>query len=343
MTLRTSLLAAALALAAGANTRHAAAHPPPEGAGAPGATDAERRAPRGESDAESPATDAEGEAREARLELNADTVVGTGRRAATGEAQAEHATAASTVLEASYLVAPALRAGLLLPFSHESIAPAGGDAFTQNALGNVALSLAYQRPLSRPLSWRAGLTLAAPTAAGDRFAASEARARAAEANEWAALTRAYAEDELFAPHHAGAVPALGLDYRGRSVEFGGAIKVPLLAREGGADPSRESGLDESPLAVEVIPSAYGFYDIRPAHLALGASAYAVYFAVDEVHARRPEAGRSEPKVQPVVEPEARVTLRPFRLALGYILPLGGRLGGHERHAGGVRFALGAEI
>lgn len=88
------------------------------------------------------------------------------------------------------------------------------------------------------------------------------------------------------------MPALGLDYRPGSVELGGGLKAPLLAREGGADPSRESGLTESALAVEVVPSAYGFYNLRPAHLALGASAYAVYFAVDEVRARGRPAARS---------------------------------------------------
>jgi hypothetical protein len=282
---------------------------------------------------------------EARLELGVDTVVGFGRRTASGEAEAERVTAASSVVEGSYLVVPSFRVGALIPFSHEIIRPAGEPAFAENALGNVALTLAYEHELARALTGRVGLTLAAPTASGDRFAESEGRERAAEANEWAALTRGYAEDELFAPHHACAVPSLGLDYHRGAVELGGSVKVPLLARDGGVDPARESGLSESALAVEVIPAAYGFYDLPAAHLALGASAYAVYFAVDEIRSSRASA-RHDPKVQPVVEPEARLTLHPFRLALGYIVPVGGRLGvgtrEHER-AGGLRLALGAEI
>jgi hypothetical protein len=289
----------------------------------------------------------EGEAKEheARLELGIDTVIGFGRRTASGEGESERVTAASSVIEGSFRVVGGFHVGALVPFSHEVIAPAGEHSFAENALGNLALTLAYEHELSRALVGRVGLTLAAPTASGDRFAASEGRERVGEANEWAALTRGYAEDELFAPHHAGAGPSLGLDYHHGVVELGGSVKVPLLVREGGADPARESGLSESALAVEVIPAAYGFYDLPTAHLALGASAYAVYFAVDEIRSSRASA-RHDPKVQPVVEPEARLTLHPFRLALGYILPVGGRLGVGTReheHAGGVRLAIGAEI
>jgi hypothetical protein len=286
----------------------------------------------------------EAEGPEPRVEVGADTVVGTGRRAGGGEGEgAERVTAASTVLEGSYRVVSSLRVGLLLPFSHEAINPAGERAFNENVLGNVALALTYRPELAPKIALATGLVLAAPTAAGDRFAKGEASAHAAEANEWSALTRAYAEDELFAPHRAGVVPSIGVEFRPGAAELGASVKVPLLAREGGHDPSRASGLTEAPLAVEIIPAASGFYNVRAAHLALGASAYVVYFAVDEVRARRGEPGRDEPKAQPVVEPEARVTLHPLHLALGYIVPVGGRLGGREQHAGGVRFALGAEI
>jgi hypothetical protein len=280
---------------------------------------------------------------EPRVEFGADSVLGFGRRAAERGESNEHATSASTVFEGSYRIVGSLQAGVLIPFSHEAISPSGERPFTENVIGNVALALRYRHGLTAHLGGLAGLVLAAPTALGDRFSTNQDSARAGEANEWAALSRAFAEDELFAPHRACAVPSLGLDYRRGSVDVGGGVKAPILAREGGKDPSRASGLSESSVAVEFIPSVYGFYEIRPAHLALGAAAYAVYFAVDEVRARNGESGESEPKVQPVVEPEARLKFDPLHLAVGYILPLGGRLNSGAQRISGVRLALGVEI
>lgn len=162
-------------------------------------------------------------------------------------------------------------------------------------------------------------------------------------NEWAALTRAYAEDELFVPHRVSAVPSFGVDYRSTDFDVGGAVKMPVLVRDGGVDPPRGSGLSQSGVAVEMIPSAYAFLKIPSARLAVGAYAYAVYFAVDEVRSLRSAEGTTETRVQPVVEPEARLTLDPLHVTLGYITPLGGRLGRYEQRAGGVHLALGAEL
>lgn len=286
---------------------------------------------------------AEGEEHEHHpaFEVGIDLVIGSGRRAPEGEEEGERVTATSSVIEASYGVG-SFRLGVLVPLSQETISR-GDESYTRTALGNLALAGHYEHEISPFTSLRASLTLAAPTAAGDRYATFEGRAKAAEANEWAALSRAYAEDELFAPHHVCAVPALGLDRESDNFDLGGLVKMPLLTLEGGTSGSAETGESSSPVAVEIIPSLYGFYKISPAHLAFGATAYAVYFAVDEVRAPRREDGREEPKLQPVFEPEARVIFDRFRLSLGYVLPIGGRLGGQDRRAGGVRFALVAEI
>jgi hypothetical protein len=272
------------------------------------------------------------------VEVAMDVVVGSGRRAATGEEEAQSVTAVSSVIEASY-GSGAFHLGVFVPFSQVTITRDEETPDTKTALGNLAFMGRYEREISPSASVLLGLTVAVPTAAGDRYAAIEGRAKAAEANEWAALTRAYAEDELFAPHRVCVVPAIGLERHNETFEFGGSLKMPMLGLEGGSSPSGETGESTSPVAVEFIPAAYAFYRIRPAHLAFGASAYAVYFAIDEVRAVR----REEPKFQPVFEPEARVLFERFRLAFGYILPIGGRLGGNDRQAGGFRVAVGIEL
>ena len=91
--------------------------------------------------------------------------------------------------------------------------------------------------------------------------------------------------------------------------------------------------------IEVVAGGQFFYGVVANKVDLGLRAWAAFMSNEFIDASL--AGATPPdKVQFVLEPQARGSFGALRVGLGFILPIGGRLGGDES-ADGLRIDLGA--
>jgi hypothetical protein len=153
------------------------------------------------------------------------------------------------------------------------------------------------------------------------------------------------DDALFASHRFGIIPGARLRFRSGAIDVGGFLKVPILIRAGGEDPrndpNRPVDVPEYKLnstVIEVVAGGSFFYGILASKLDIGLRAWAAALTSEFIEASLP--GTTGPdKVQLELEPQVRGQFGPVRPAIGYLAPIGGRLGG-DQATKGLRIDLG---
>jgi hypothetical protein len=185
-----------------------------------------------------------------------------------------------------------------------------------------------------------------PVAGGDRFPPPEdpARERAFRINTAAQWAHGLEEDALFAPHRLSLVPGLALRSSSGGLTAGGFVKLPLMMRMGGGDPSSpppspsENYTIKSVVFEAVVGGEFRF-DVSRNKMDIGARAWLTWMS-SEFIVRELANTTSPSRLQLVVEPQFRATFGQLKTVLGVILPIEGRLAeGDLQHAYGFR--LGA--
>lgn len=254
---------------------------------------------------------------------------------------------ASFVIGGAYQVTPAIGLRLRVPFATGKITPAGEAGYQAASFGNVEVAGNYTVDLSAHTKLPIELAFTPPTSNGDRFTGPEsdevAKLRHFRVNTAAQVARGMEDDALFASHRFGIIPAARLRYHNGAIDTGAFLKVPILILAGGEDPRPpEMGhpvLTKNSTVIETVVGGQFFYGIVANKVDLGLRAWAAFMSGEFYDATLP-GGTPPDKVQFVLEPQARGAFGPVRAGLGFILPIGGRLGG-DHSADGLRIDLGA--
>ena len=236
--------------------------------------------------------------------------------------------------------------GARLPFTNASITGPGegsSDDYSSGAIGNLELSVRPSFQITRRLRLPVSLSFYAPTAPGDLLAGPNDNVARVDAlvGQAAIATRGWEEHALFAPSRFGFAPAVGLTYDNRALHAAISTKFEIMAKSGG----REVGdVEGQPAAAELRDPATAWvtggslaYDFFDGKLTPGLRAWLAVVTTPLAAGTRDYSG-----AQLVVEPEvsSRIPLTSsmaVRAGAGFLIPLGGHLGGADDAAvNGVR-------
>lgn len=271
-----------------------------------------------------------------------DAVIGFGKLGEPGAppSSAAEVTAYSFLVGAGYELSPTFALSLRFPFTSATIKAPGADkAESAAAIGNVEIAPEYTYRLSPTTKLPIELGLVVPTATGDAFAPAnepEQRRRFA-AQEIAAAARGWEDNALFATHRFGVVPGVGLAYARGAMQLGAFTKYELTFKAGGAD--APAGVKQNTGMTWVTGGSF-FYEVLPEMLSVGTRAWLAQIVTEEVEVPLGPGEAAPSKTQFVLEPGVTAKIKMLRPSLGYLWPIGGRLGGDVKMSG-LRLAIAA--
>jgi hypothetical protein len=255
---------------------------------------------------------------------------------------------ASFVVGGAYQVTPAIGLRLRVPFATGKITEAGDPSGGYNTatFGNVEVAGNYTLDLGAHTKLPIELAFTPPTSNGDRFGGPEpeevAKVRHFRLNTAALVARGMEDDALFAPHRFGITPGARLRFHSGALDTGAFLKVPILIRAGGEDPRPPAmghpDLKPNSTVIEVVAGGQIFYGVLADKIDIGLRAWAAAMSDEYIDATLP-GGTAPDKFQFVLEPQVRGCFGPVRAALGFLWPIGGRLGG-DKSSDGLRIDLG---
>jgi hypothetical protein len=282
----------------------------------------------------------------------ADIVFGFGKTGGTTGPDAVELSVVSFLLGGAYQFTPEWGGRLRVPFATGKITHVGnegtpfetiGEGYNAAAFGNIELAGNYTLSLGPSTKLPLELAFAVPTANGDRFPPNDdqARGRHYRINAAAQASRGLEEDALFAPHRLGIVPKGSIRYKSGSIDTDGFVKVPVLIKVGGNDVPPQTGQSTFALNSTVIMGIVGggfhlgFADNK---IDVGSRAWLAVNSNDYYDILYNGGGVTQPsKVQFVLEPQVRANIGSVKAVLGFIWPLGGRLGG-DQQVNGLRLS-----
>jgi len=277
----------------------------------------------------------------------ADAVIGFGEeQQSPTDAYATDITTLSLVLGGEYHVRKDILLRLRLPVTSTSINPTDprAESYHLTAFGNIEIGGQYEAELGPSTKVPVWLNLAVPTASGDAMAIADPRSmRSYAVNVTSVAARGYEDGELFAPHRFGVVPGAAIRYRSGPMHVGGFLSVPVLVQVGGESPPAAAlGQDQikaNAVAVQTLLGGSFFYEIVGKTLDLGLRSWIAGLWKDDYDYPLGPGAPTPSKIQFVLEPELLGKFGPARATLGYIWPIGGRLGGDFKMHG-LRLGLG---
>jgi hypothetical protein len=253
-------------------------------------------------------------------------------------------TSASFLIGGSYRVTPTLALRLRVPFATAKITDFGQEGYNSTSFGNVEIAGAYIVDMGPHTTLPIELAFTPPTSNGDFFPLSNVGGqRHFEVNSAAQASRGFEEDALFAPHRFGIIPGAALRYRNGAIQTGAFTKIPILIRAGGSDPPKpvvptDTNFTINSPVVEWVVGGDFHLGIMDNKLDFGARAWLTYLANEFIDATLP-GGTTPDKLQFVLEPQVRAAFGSFRGGLGFLWPIGGRLGS-DTQINGLRLDAG---
>lgn len=266
--------------------------------------------------------------------VSLDMLVGLGAmRDVTNDSGVTDLTVLSFVFGLQYRFGESLTIGARFPYSTGSITGPGGAADDYNtfAIGNLELSGRYAFDLTRRISLPVELALYFPSASGDLFAdANDQGARAqALVNQAAAYSRGFEENPLFASKRMGIRIGAGVTYDRNEIHVEGHTRLDIMGKTGGNEP----------VAAELhtpnttwLTGASFFYDFFGGKLTPGLRAWLAVTTLPVFAGTRDYSGAQfvlEPDVYTRIPLNAAGSLA-IRGGLGYVIPVGGALGGGQK-------------
>ncbi len=247
----------------------------------------------------------------------------------------------SFILSGSYQLTPVWGVRLRVPFATGKITEPPAAGYNAAAFGNVELAGSYRLELSERVRLPIELALTPPTASGVRFSQPDEMGsrRSYRVNTAAQVTRGLEEDALFAPHRFGIVPKATIQYLGDSFTAAAYTKVPMLIRAGGEDPRPPPpGMPDYNIRSAVIQWLVGgeiHFGLLENKLDLGTRAWTALLSNEYIDVLA-TALVPPTKFQFVLEPQVRAFFGPVRAGIGFIWPIGGRLGSDNQQVNGLR-------
>lgn len=266
--------------------------------------------------------------------VSVDMLVGFGgMRDVTNDSGVTDLTVLSFVFGLQYRFGEALTIGARFPYSTGSIEGPGGAADDYNtfAVGNVELHGQYAIELNRRLRLPIDLAFYLPSASGDLFAAANDQGSRAQAlvNQAAAYSRGFEENPLFASKRLGVRIGAGVAYDKNEIHAEGHTRLDIMGKTGG----------ELPIAAELhspnttwLTGGSFFYDFFNGKLTPGLRAWLAVTTLPVFAGTRDYSGAQfvlEPDVHGLFPLNAAGSLA-VRAGLGYVIPLGGALGGGQK-------------
>ncbi|MRG91057.1 hypothetical protein [Polyangium spumosum] len=263
-------------------------------------------------------------------EFGVDTVIGFGEiRDVLSDTNPTDVTVASFVPYFFWRLNDTWAIGARVPFATGTIDGPIEDPVDSFALGNIEASVHARFKLKRRMTLPVSFALAVPTASGDMFPEqNDAGARPqAVLNQAVAGARGWEEQAPYTPNRLGAVPSVGFAYDTRLLHFAASTKFELMIKTGGGTPeSANVGTIHAP-AYNWVTSASFSYDFLDGMVSPGLRAW---LAVSQQAVTKGTSDYSG--AQFVIEPGANSTIPlgkslALRAGLGFLIPLGGPLGG----------------
>jgi len=268
-----------------------------------------------------------------------DMLVGFGAmRDVTNDANVTTLTVLSLVFSFQYRFGDSLTLGARFPYSTGSISGPKGttDDYNTFAVGNLELNGRYAIELTRRLTLPIEAAIYFPSASGDLFAdANDQGARAqALVNQAAAYSRGFEENPLFASKRMGIRFGGGVTYDKNEVHIEGHTRLDIMGKTGGNPAGLVDGTVyelHTPNTTWLTGGSF-FYDLLGGKLTPGIRAWLAVTTLPVFGGTRDYSG-----AQLVLEPDVygRLPLNAtgslvLRGGLGYMLPLGGALGGGQK-------------
>ena len=266
--------------------------------------------------------------------VSLDMLVGLGAmRDVTNDSGVTDLTVLSFVFGLQYRFGESLTIGARFPYSTGSITGPGGAADDYNtfAIGNLELSGRYAFNLTRRISLPVELALYFPSASGDLFAdANDQGARAqALVNQAAAYSRGFEENPLFASKRMGIRIGAGVTYDRNEIHVEGHTRLDIMGKTGGNEPVAAEL--HTPNTTWLTGGSF-FYDFFGGKLTPGLRAWLAVTTLPVFSGTRDYSGAQfvlEPDVYTRIPLNAAGSLA-IRGGLGYVIPVGGALGGGQK-------------
>jgi hypothetical protein len=229
-----------------------------------------------------------------------------------------------------YDTSTSFRLMLRVPWTIGTVRNNGRDAST-NALGNP--ELAARLRLSQPgdMEWAVRLGVGIPIAQGNTDYIGGASDAAGVAQNYlqrfADASNGWHDQELYAMKRLPITPALLFSWRSDRLRVNGELKSSVMPKIGGSITSTAGGTLSLPaVAWNVLLGGSASYEVfEHAHVAL--AAWARYGFIEQVDYNG-GAGASVPSpFQLVIEPKILAQLGHVVPSVGFVLPIGGQLGG----------------
>jgi hypothetical protein len=247
-------------------------------------------------------------------------------------------TTLSFVFGFHYKIADVFTVGARFPITNGTTqGPLGDkDKYATNAIGAFVIDTVLSIELTRTLHLPVSLSLFLPTAAGDPFADPTDNVGRAQwiINQSAAASRGWEEQSLFMSKRFGFVPGVGLTYDKKAIHVGGATRLEIIAKTGGNAPAADpvSGTpDLHTPSTNWVTELFGGYEFLDAKLMPGLKAWLAVTKLPVSEGTKNYSGPQfvvEPNVSTRIGINSDKTIQ-IRGQIGYILPLGGELGGKD--------------
>jgi hypothetical protein len=230
-----------------------------------------------------------------------------------------------------YDLSTSFRLMLRVPWTIGTVRNNGRDAST-SALGNP--EIAARLRLSQPgdMEWAVRVGIGIPIAQGNTDFIGGAIDAAGSAQNFlqrmADAANGWHDQELYALKRLPITPALLFTYRADRLRLNGELKVGVMPKIGGTITSPTSGSMTLPsVALNTMLGASASYEVfEHAHVAL--AAWARYGFIEQVDYDAGSGVSTPSPFQFALEPKVLMQFGHVVPALGFVLPIGGQLGGN---------------
>jgi hypothetical protein len=256
-------------------------------------------------------------------------------------------TAIGFQLGGRYDVTPALSAGLRFPITMTMVKDVGGDNLNSTVLGAPELFGEYRVALDRLTSVPILFGVGIPIAAGnpDMTGSDTAGMSQAYANALADATTGWRDSELFQPKRLPIIVGGGVRHERADWELHADLKLVLLpalgtdvANPGLTVPADAGTYKRNAFALREVTTIGGTYNFLDSPLVYAGLDFSLVWTPIKTFEFEPKSGDGAPSsVQAVLEPKVGARFGKVAPSVGYIAPLGGRLGAGD--IGGVRLHL----
>jgi hypothetical protein len=268
-------------------------------------------------------------------------------------------TAIGFMLGGRYDITPAFSAGLRIPLTttlvKETCLPVtcfgagNGQTLKSTVFGSPELMGEYRLSLSRLTTLPISVGVGVPVAQGDLGVYRQGSTPAftnAYANQLADATSGWRDSELFVPKHLPIVIGAGIRHERQDWELHGDLKfvaLPALSTKvadpDSADPVNPGTYKINAFALREVTTLGGTYNLLDKPLIFAGLDLAIVWSALQPFVFESPGANKPTTLQAVLEPRVGARFGVVAPSIGYIAPLGGRLG--DAGDGGIRLRVDA--